>query len=53
MAPNNLKSIALAIAIFLGLIVQGHMANAAKTETANFAGGCYWCAESISKAFQG
>jgi peptide-methionine (S)-S-oxide reductase len=53
MALNHLKSIALAIAIFLGFIVQGHMANAAKTETAILAGGCFLCVESDFESVPG
>lgn len=49
----SLKSITLTLAIFLGLLAQPNMANAAKLETTVLAGGCFWCVESDFESVPG
>lgn len=43
---TQLKTIALAVAIGIGLFLQGHAAQAAQAQTLTVAGGCFWCVES-------
>lgn len=43
MRIQNLKNVTLAIAVFMGLMVQTQLV---KAETAILAGGCFWCVES-------
>ena len=45
-ALQNVKAPLLAGLIALGLAIQCHPAQAASTERAYFAGGCFWCVES-------
>ncbi len=43
---QSLKAPALAVLIMLGVAIQCGTADAAETERAYFAGGCFWCIES-------
>lgn len=50
---TNLKLIALAAAISLGVVAQGTSAKAAGSETLLVAGGCFWCVESDFESVKG
>lgn len=50
---NNLKTIALAGLIAVGLIVQAAPTHAAGTETLTVAGGCFWCVEADFEKIKG
>jgi peptide-methionine (S)-S-oxide reductase len=45
LALNTMKPVLLAFAIAVGLSVQCGPAHAAQSQTAIFAGGCFWCVE--------
>jgi peptide-methionine (S)-S-oxide reductase len=44
-ALGQLKPLALGVMILLGLAAECNQAHAASTESAYFAGGCFWCIE--------
>lgn len=50
---TNLKSLALAAMIAVGLFAQSTSAKAASTETLTVAGGCFWCVESDFESVKG
>ncbi len=50
---QNLKTLALAVLIFVGGLANGHQAQAAGTETLVVAGGCFWCVESDFESVPG
>jgi len=50
---NNIKSIALAALITVGLLVQATPSNAAGSETLTVAGGCFWCVEADFEKVKG
>ncbi|WP_299026578.1 peptide-methionine (S)-S-oxide reductase MsrA [uncultured Sulfitobacter sp.] len=50
---NNIKTIALAGLIAIGLIVQASPSSAAGTETLTVAGGCFWCVEADFEKVKG
>jgi peptide-methionine (S)-S-oxide reductase len=50
---NNLKSIALAGLIAVGLLVQAVPAHAAGSKTLTVAGGCFWCVEADFEKVKG
>lgn len=53
MRMHHIKSLILPVAIFLGLMAQTHLAEAAKLETTVLAGGCFWCVESDFESVPG
>ena len=50
---TNLKSVALAAMIAVGLFAQVSTAKAAGSETLTVAGGCFWCVESDFESVKG
>lgn len=50
---NNLKSIALAGLIIVGLLIQAAPSHAAGSETLTVAGGCFWCVEADFEKVKG
>ena len=50
---TNLKSVALAVLIAVGLFAQATSAKAAGSETLTVAGGCFWCVESDFESVKG
>lgn len=50
---NNLKSIALAGLITVGLLIQATPSHAAGSETLTVAGGCFWCVEADFEKVKG
>lgn len=50
---NNIKSIALAGLIAIGLLVQAAPTHAAGSETLTVAGGCFWCVEADFEKVKG
>ncbi len=50
---TNLKMLALAGLIVVGLFAQGKRANAAELETLTVAGGCFWCVEADFEKVKG
>lgn len=50
---NNIKSIALAGLIVVGLMVQAAPTHAAGSETLTVAGGCFWCVEADFEKVKG
>lgn len=50
---NNLKSIALAGFITVGLLIQATPSHAAGSETLTVAGGCFWCVEADFEKVKG
>lgn len=50
---SNFKAPMLALFIVFGVAIECNKAHAAATETATFAGGCFWCVESDFERLRG
>ncbi|MGC1494959.1 MAG: peptide-methionine (S)-S-oxide reductase MsrA [Sulfitobacter sp.] len=50
---SNIKTVALAAMIAVGLFAQASTAKAAGTETLTVAGGCFWCVEADFESVKG
>lgn len=50
---SNIKTVALAVMILVGLFAQTSTARAAGTETLTVAGGCFWCVEADFEKVRG
>jgi len=53
MCAPSVKPVLLALAIVVGLFVQGTKVHAGKLETTVLAGGCFWCVESDFESVKG